>query len=384
MGRPKKEIKLKEPIRIRKKKLANGNQSLYLDYYHEGERKYEFLRLYLVPEINAQAKIQNEETLNAANFIKSQRIIDMNNKLAGIKSNPTKQKMLFTDWFEHFRDVKVRRGDFSPASVRHCYAIVRALKAFRPKATIKDIDRDFLLEYIDFLRNEYVSHLNGHMAKGTIRYHVSFIKGAVNMAEEERIIPQSPVRGLRGLIPYKGGLNAPREYLTIDEIKKLRDTPCRYEVLKSAFLFSCFCGLRISDVRNLRWKDIVQDGDRYRASIIQYKTKQPLYIPLNHQALSCMPDRGNDKPDDNIFKNLPTPTTISQAIKRWAKDAGINKKVTYHVSRHSFATTSLTLGADLYTTSKLLGHSNVQTTQIYAKIVDRKKDDAVDLFDTAF
>lgn len=384
MGRQKKDVKLKEPIRVRFKKLANGNRSIYLDYYHDGERKYEFLKMYLVPETSPLAKAQNEETLNAANVIKSQRIVDLNNKLAGIKSNPIKQKMLFTDYMEHFREVKVRRGDFSPASVRHNWAIVKALKAFRPKASIKDIDKDFLVAYIDFLLNDYVSHLNGHMAKGTIRYHISQIKGAMSLAEDERIIPMSPIRGLRGLIPFKGSMHAPRQYLTIEEIKKLRETECRYPVLKQAFLFSCFCGLRISDVRGLRWRDIVKDGDRYRVSIIQYKTKEILHLPLNQQALGCLPDRGKDKPDDHIFKGIPTPTTISQAIKKWAKDAGITKKVTFHVSRHSFATTSLTLGADLYTTSKLLGHTNVNTTQIYGKIIDRKKDEAVDLFDSAF
>ena len=382
MARPKKTEKPKEPIRIRFKQLANGNKSIYLDIYKEGKRSYEFLKMYLVPETNPIAKAQNEEVLKAANTLKSQRIIDMNNNIAGVKGNAVKAQMLITDYLEHFQEVKVRRKEFSQASVRHVYAIIRAIKAFRPKTTIKEIDKDFLVEYIDFLMNDYTTHLNGTMAKGTVRYHVSFLKGAISMAVDERILAQSPIQGLRGLIPY--GAKTPREYLTIDEIKKLIATPCRYDILKNAFIFSCCCGLRISDVRGMKWKDIVKDGDRWRVSIVQYKTKEPLWLPLSQQAIKWLPEQGKSKPEDFVFVGIPTATTVSQAIKKWVKDAGINKKVTYHVSRHSFATTSLTLGADIYTTSKLLGHSNVNTTQIYAKIVDAKKDDAVDLFNNAF
>ena len=71
-------------------------------------------------------------------------------------------------------------------------------------------------------------------------------------------------------------------------------------------------------------------------------------------------------------------------VKDWAKAAGIEKYVTFHTARHSFATMMLTLGADIYTTSKLLGHSKIQTTEIYAKIIDKKKDEAMGLIDKFF
>ena len=77
-------------------------------------------------------------------------------------------------------------------------------------------------------------------------------------------------------------------------------------------------------------------------------------------------------------------SNISLQIKDWAKLAGINKYVCFHTARHTFATMSLTLGADLYTVSKLLAHQNISVTQIYAEIIDEKKDKAVDLMNGIF
>ncbi len=114
------------------------------------------------------------------------------------------------------------------------------------------------------------------------------------------------------------------------------------------------------------------------------KTSAPLYLPLSNQALKWMPERGDAADDDLVFATLPRESGILPVIKKWAKDAGIAKNVNFHTSRHTFATMLLTLGADIYTVSKLLGHTNVKTTQIYAKIVNKKKDDAVSLVDNIF
>ena len=88
-------------------------------------------------------------------------------------------------------------------------------------------------------------------------------------------------------------------------------------------------------------------------------------------------------PEAAIFE-LPHSTTLGRVIDRWAKEAGITKHVTFHCARHTFATLELTMGADLYTVSKLLGHTSVSTTQIYAKIVDQKKKEAVNLLNDLF
>ena len=114
------------------------------------------------------------------------------------------------------------------------------------------------------------------------------------------------------------------------------------------------------------------------------KTGKPIYQPLSESAMQWLPERGNASPNDAVFGTLPALASINRMLKIWAEAAGVTKRVSFHTSRHTFATMLLPLGADLYTVCKLLGHSNVKTTQIYAKIVDSKKVEAVNLFDKAF
>ena len=151
-----------------------------------------------------------------------------------------------------------------------------------------------------------------------------------------------------------------------------------------AFLFACFCGLRLSDVKDMKWKDIKFDADGGAVvSKVQVKTRQSIVVPLYANALMWLPDRGKAKDNEPVY-DLPTHFTINRSVKKWAKDAQIEKNVTFHLSRHTFATILLTLGADIYTTSKLLGHKNLRTTQIYAEVVNKKKAEAVNLMDSVF
>ena len=114
------------------------------------------------------------------------------------------------------------------------------------------------------------------------------------------------------------------------------------------------------------------------------KTKDPIYIPLSEQALKWLPKRPKGAKDEDKIFGLPTISRVCLIIDAWTKAAGIKKHVTFHVARHSFATMMLTLDVDLYTTSKLLGHKDVSTTQIYAKIIDQKKTDAVNRVNDIF
>ena len=150
------------------------------------------------------------------------------------------------------------------------------------------------------------------------------------------------------------------------------------EIMKQAFLFSCLCGLRVSDIRKLKWNDLQKSGERIRIEIKMQKTKEPLYLPISDEALKWLPQQNEAKGDDLIFP-LTHEGTINKILQKWAKDAGVIKHISFHVARHTHATMMLTLGADLYTVSKLLGHKNIATTQIYAKIVDKKKEEAISL-----
>ena len=148
---------------------------------------------------------------------------------------------------------------------------------------------------------------------------------------------------------------------------------------KQVYLFMCYCGLRISDVKGLRWADLNTSGEQWTIAIRQQKTQAPLYIPLSDKAREYLPAQGDAPADSHIFADMVTEPAMNRTLKGWAKRAGITKAVTLHTARHTYATMLLTKGADLYTVSKLLGHSEVATTQIYAKIVDSKKAEAVNL-----
>jgi len=164
-----------------------------------------------------------------------------------------------------------------------------------------------------------------------------------------------------------------REYLTIQEVKKLYKTKCSNQEVKDAFIFSCFTGLRYSDVINLTWNNISNDKIEFK----QRKTGGVEYLPISQTAKDILVKRQKGKNKSKLIFNVPTKVGIFKHIKNWVKDAGIKKRVSFHTARHTFATMTLTQGVDLYTVSKLLGHKDISTTQVYAKIIDSKKDEAV-------
>lgn len=131
------------------------------------------------------------------------------------------------------------------------------------------------------------------------------------------------------------------------------------------------------DIYHLRWKNLkeIEEGV-YQLELIQKKTKQPITIPLSENALCWLPNRGMEGEENRIFY-MPETSVSYDYLHKWAEKAGINKHVTFHVGRHTYATLLLYYGVDLFTVSKLLGHTNVKTTQIYAKVMDDTKRKAV-------
>ena len=178
-----------------------------------------------------------------------------------------------------------------------------------------------------------------------------------------------------------------REFLTLDELRKLAATPCANLSTKAGFLFSAFSGLRYSDVKALRWTQIREANGSCYVEYTAAKTGEPETLPLSDEATAILKEqkKASVSPrirsrvaSDAVFK-LGAQQTIDKAIRRWVKRAGITKKISFHNARHTFATLSLTSGVDIYTVSKLLGHRSLETTEIYAKLVDEKKRQAVEL-----
>lgn len=374
----KRNSKSKEPVRIRFKKLANGSVSVYLAINVNGRRTYDYLKLYLVPETDQAAKLQNKQTMEAVYAIKAQRILQITNGAAGIKKD-LRNKMRLVDWLKIYQDRQVNKGKRGAKRwVRTMIFVIEGYDGGKD-ATLADIDLQWLTDFMIYLMNDYVTYKKTKLTNGTVDNYLRCLKAAFNVAVEEGIMPTNPILALDR--SHLKGTTYEREFLSVEEVKKLIDTPCRRSDIKGAFLFSCFCGLRISDVRSLQWKHVVTAGGKMYLKITQFKTRRPLSIPLSRQALRWMPERGGAGEDEYIFPPLSKNMTV---LDDWAKEAGINKHITFHVSRHTFATMELTMGADIYTTSKLLGHTSVATTQIYAKVINSKKEEAVSLLDSAF
>ena len=366
----------KEPVRLREKELANGVRSLYLDIYVNGKRSYEFLKLYLIPETNPQAKVQNENTMRAANTIKLNRILEITNNKAGLKNTSIRAKILLKDWMETFRQAQEQKGVKDQKLIHNT---VHALTAYNINVAMRDVNRDYIIGLTNFLRNDYRSPRGKKLKDYSVINYLGCLRNALNMAVREDVIADNPIMKLSAQDKVKAP-ESQREYLTVEEVQQLEATDSPYPHIKQAFLFACYTGLRCSDVRSITWGKIVKDGEKYRLHTVMFKTKRPFYIPLSKKAMQWMPERGDKKDDDLIFENIPVQVNTKLYLQPWLDKAGITKPITFHCSRHTFGTMMLTLGADIYTTSKLMGHTKVEVTQI----INKKKDDAVSLIDQAF
>ena len=365
--------KAKEPIRLRQKKLTNGNISLYLDIYRDGKRRYEFLKLYLIPERAKDDRETNKNTLLLANSIKAKRIVELQNVAFGFEQ-PTKTNTLF---FEYYRELCARKENKSGSWTSCLHHLMRY--ETNDRITFQYITREWIEGFRNYLQKEanaYDKHSEKLMhkrrlSKNTMAIYFNMLKACIYNAIEDRIILDNPLRGVEGFKTEDGT----RMYLTIDEVRLLAQTECDHPIIKAAFLFSCLTGLRRSDIEKLRWGDVYQQGNFTRIIFRQKKTDGQEYLDITSQAADLMGQSGQS--DDFVFRDLLHPSNTNKIVQAWVDMAGIRKKITFHCARHTFATMMLDLDTDIYTVSKLLGHRNIATTQIYAKVLDKNKQKAI-------
>lgn len=381
--------KVKEPVRLRSKTLKNGNQSLYLDIYRNGTRHYEFLKLYLIKGNSAEIRGRNENTLRAANAIKAERIMEIADSAAGITKSAHRGKMQLPVLLDNYLKYTIAHG--CSDSRRHTIigANKHVLKFAREywhqeRIAVKDIGKDFCVGYADYLINHAVinhSHCNRRLTSNTQRSYFDHLTTVFNYAIQNDILDVNPCTKVPSHLKPKLQREV-REYLVVDELQRMIRTPCKKEELKRMFLFACFTGLRASDVTGLQWKHIVKDeAGNLKVSKKMKKTGIVVEVPLSTPALNFLPIKKQLAKDEDYVYSLRDIRNMTDNIVDWAKDADIKKHVTFHVARHTFATLVLTKGADIYTVSKLLGHSDVSVTQRYAKVIDKKKYDATHLLD---
>lgn len=380
---------IKEPIKLRFKQLKDGNQSIYLDCYVNGIREYKFLNLYLRPDNSRENKMWNKEQLRLANAIKAQYIIDIQNGEFGFKDRNRTRKLSFLTYCEDMAAEYEANGQTSCAVLMR--SAVKRMTAYKGKnITFNHIDKEFLIGFIEYLNSDIRDFDKESKDKkrkpkslSEVYKEALFarIMVALNKAERDGIIVKNPGKDIdRKLKPHAEQKS--RCYLTLDEIQKIIDTEYKPDNdIKPAFLFCCFSGLRYSDVQKLTWGEITVSPEGYaQIETNMQKTGKDITIPLSDNALKWLPERADQTSASRIFYKLPDQVTNADVrLRTIIKKAGITKHVTFHVARHTFATLTLTYGADLYTVSKLLGHSNIRTTQIYAKIVDKSKRKAVNL-----
>ena len=287
-----------------------------------------------------------------ATEIKNKRIRELDSGELNVEVPKKVENILAIDYLrKKIRGIRVKNSRNNNENM------VKHLEAFNRHATLVEINRDFYKKFVDNLLSK--------MSINSARLMAVLLKARLHDAYIDGMIASMP--DLYGITPKKESTNI--DFLTLDELKAMASTDAP-EDIKNPFLFCCFTGLRFSDVKALRWENIENGVIILRMK----KTKEIVRVPLSDNAKRFLPET---KEKGLIFQIGPL-NTLTRGLKVWAKEAGVNKNLHFHVSRHTFGTLALEHGAAIYTVSKLLGHRNVETTQIYAKVLDEGRKKAVD------
>ncbi len=270
----------------------------------------------------------------------------------------------FFDFFES--EYKIQSQTISKNALEVYRKMRNKVKAFAPNLTLSEINHDFITRFESYLLGE--CNLNRNTASKTL----SVFRTYVNSAYHKGYIKSYPF----AMFKIKKGVSN-RTYLTEAEVKDIAELRLLNDGEINAqemFLFACYTGLRFSDLINITWDNIQtvkSKNDIYKIlSFENIKTSHITEIPLIKEALEIL--NGKDINQKHIFKKI-TNQKLNEHLKTIQKKAKITKNLTAHMARHTFATLALTKGIDIATVSSLLGHTNLKTTQIYAKVINTKK-----------
>jgi integrase len=366
-------------VHLRKRKQSkDGSISLFLEVYKgtttssEGKvknlRDYEYLNLYLIDNAKTPLdKQHNKDTLQLAESIKSKRELEIKNGLYGF-TNDFKQSANFIDYFKDQTEKRLLSdGNYGnwDSTLKHL------IKFAGNKVSFREIDQTFCENFRDYLKNTAKKQNKQPLSSSSVSSYFNKFRACLKEAVKKKIILSNPATD----VTNPKVIENIRQHLTFDELKAIVKADCRYEILKRAFIFSCLTGLRWSDINNLKWSEVQKTNEGWRIIFHQQKTKGLQYLDLPDQAIGYLGQSGS--PDEKVFTGLKYSSYMNVELSKWMMRAGITKDITFHCGRHTFAVLQLTLGTEIFTLSKLLGHSELKTTQIYAKIIDEKKREAV-------
>lgn len=366
-------------IKIRQKpQRSTGKTSLVLEYYYgytrddEGRikhrRKFETLEYYLYTDPkNKLERDHNKVNLEMAEKVKAKRLLAEQNEQYGFA---VKYKIR-TNLVEYIKGLIEQRKE-SPGNWGNWDSALKHLVAYAgTNTTFEMVDKKFVEGFKTYLAKQAKTKSGTALSTNSQSSYFLKLKAALNQAVEDGIIPHSPAMSVKPAHVE----DVHREYLTFDELRRLAKTACPYPVLKDAFLFSCLTGMRWSDINKLTWAEVQKFDGGTRIVFRQKKTKGLEYLDITDQAVRYMGQRG--KADERVFTGLKYSAWHNLALREWCLKAGITKHITFHCGRHTFAVLQLSLGTEIYTVSKLLGHRELKTTQVYAQIMDAKKREAV-------
>lgn len=367
-------------VELRQRKRDNGRISLYLDYYppikdHKTgkEKRQEFLKLYIYDKPKGQAqKDFNKSVLATAEEIQANRINEI--RKADIYNEFEKERVRLKeleqqDFLEYFKLLVRKKKDSNRQTWKTVLMYLE--EYFTNGLTFGEIGLKTINGFKDHLLNtNSVRSDKSKLSQNTALSYFNKVKASLKQAFKDGLL-QVDINGR--IEPIKAE-ETRREFLTIEELQSLVKTHCNDDVLKRASLFSALTGLRFSDIVKLKGNEVNKDSTGYYLTFTQQKTKGVENHYISEQAYNLLGDF--DKDDSQVFKGLKYSAYSNKHLAQWIGASGITKKTTFHCFRHTYATLQLDSGTDIYTISKLLGHKNVKTTQIYTKIFDGKKREA--------
>ena len=370
-------------VTLRQKSISKARKSLYLDFYpaiphpETGEpTRREFLGLYLFDKTKTPIdKQHNTETLKIGESIRQQRENSLNKP--EIYSQYEKEQLRikeqgersFTDYFKSLADKR------KESNRNNWVSSYKYLETFtNGKLMFADLNESFLNDFKEYLLTTKSNRSNKtSLSQNSAVSYFNKVKAALKQAYKDGILQTD----LNSKIQPIKQAETQRNFLTIEELNSLVKTECIDPLLKRSALFSALTGMRGSDIKKLVWNEIEYiEGSGYFIKFTQQKTKGVEMMPISEQAFNLCGTPG--EPTAKVFEGLNNSAYSNKHLSKWIGLAGIAKDITFHCFRHTFATMQLSNGTDIYTVSKMLGHRELKTTQIYAKIIDQTKRDAAD------
>jgi integrase len=369
-------------VKLRKKSISGNRQSLYLDFYPavmnqttgKASRR-QFLGLYLMDKPKTQLdKSSNDQVLKLANQILSIRVNELNKpevytefelKQIKIKENGNK------DFVEYFRELANKR---TSSNHDNWISALKYLERFTDgKLKFSELSESWCNEFKEFLlKTKSNKNKKETLSTNSALAYFNKLKAALKQAYKDGLLEND----LNSKVARIKEAETHRNFLSIEELQKLVETDCANPLLKKVALFSAMTGLRFSDIEKLVWSEILYSGETgYSIQFRQKKTKATEYMPISDQAVELMGQRGPDK--SQVFEGLKYSAYQNRHLFQWLGAAGITREITFHCFRHTFATILLSKGTNIVTVSKLLGHRDLKTTQIYTKVIDESKRTAV-------